>query len=273
MIFEEAIERSPASRATRPRASVLLELAFVSDTVAPDVSTCLRWLRASVRVGVPVFLALIAIASLPGACSTEIRELAAPTAAAGCSALAVMLFAMIPRTLDSRDPGGAGRQAAIQGVLAVAAVSLLVATLFGWIASPSWVTVSGVTLTWFGALLMSVRELADSAARLGSWPDIVMRLDRRTRSGAITWLVGLAAIGLASVVASIDSGYGTDVSGGREAATVLFGENFVLERAFAVTRLLALALSGCACIGMAYWAIVFEVASAGITADVREPVS
>lgn len=270
MIFEEASERSAGSCATTPRPSVVREMAFVSDTVAPDVSICLRWVRASVRVGVPVFLALIAIASLPGAWSDQIRGMVSPAAAAASSALAVMLFATIPRSLDSSDPGGAGRQAAIQGLMAVAAATVLVATLFGWIACPSWVIVAGATLAWFGSLLMSVRELADTATRLGSWPDVVTRLDRRARSGAIIWLVGLAAIGMAAAVALIASGHGTDAFGGRDAATVHFGDAFVFGRAFAVARLLAIALSGYACIGLAYWAIVFEVASAGITAGVRE---
>lgn len=245
MIYDDSVGSAEVACATMPRAPALhAVLPFVNDALAPEVCACLGWVRASVRVGVPALLGLIAISGLPSAWSFGIREVVspAPVAAAACSALAAFLFAALPRTLDSREPRGAGRQAAIHATVAVAAVATLVASLFGWIAAPSWVTVAGMTLAWFGGILVGIRELAASAIRLSSSPDVVARLERRARSGASVWLVGLAAVGMAAAVSVIGSWHGT------------------ARPALALARLVALALSGYACIGLACWAIVFEVA-------------
>jgi len=132
---------------------------------------------------------------------------------------------------DARDQRGARR-----------AAGLLVGSLAGWIAAPPWMTVAWATLMWFGGLVSALRQLAVSAARQGSAPEVVARLERRARSGASVWLVGLAAVGMAAAVSVIGSWYGT------------------AQPALALARLVALALSGYACIGLACWAIVFEVA-------------
>ena len=245
MVYDDSVDSAEVACATMPRAPALhAVLPFVNDAVAPELRTCLGWVRASVRVGAPVFLALIAIAGLPGAWSFGIRDVVspAPVAAAACSALAAMLFAAMARTLGSREPRGAGRQAVVHGMVAVVAVATLIASLLGWIAAPSWVIVAGMTLAWFSGILVGIRELAASAIRLGSSPDVVARLERRARSGASVWLVGLAAVGMAAAVSVIGSWYGT------------------ARPALALARLVALALSGYACIGLACWAIVFEVA-------------
>ncbi|MFY8222086.1 MAG: hypothetical protein ACOVJ6_09285, partial [Pirellulales bacterium] len=103
------------------------------------------------RIGVPLFLALMVIAGVPGAWSAGIQELVSPAlvAAAACSALATLLFAAISRTLDVRDPRGAGRQTAVHGTVAVAAGAVLVGSLMGWITAPSWLLVAGAALAWF----------------------------------------------------------------------------------------------------------------------------
>ena len=258
MAFDTIDRESESVSARLPRGDVLRAfMPSVSDDMVPEVSACLGWLRVSMRIGAPVFLALLVIAGVPGAWSAGIQELVSPAlvAAAACSALATLLFAAISRTLDVRDPRGAGRQTAIHGTVAVAAGAVLVGSLMGWITAPSWLLVAGAALAWFGGILVSMWELAGSAARLGASPDVVGRLERRTRSGASVWLVGLAAIAMVAAVGMIGSWYGTKAP------------------VFAIVRLVALALSGYACLGLACWAVVFEVTFAllGVRRAVRDP--
>lgn len=245
MIVDDASRGSGTAQATLPRATfVHAFMPSVDDVLESDIHTCVGWLRVSARVGAPLLLALIAITGLPGAWSGGIRSMVAPApvAAAASFMLATMLFGAIPRTLDARDQRGAGRQAAIHGTVAAASAGLLVGSLAGWIAAPPWMTVAWAALMWFGGLVSALRQLAVSAARRGSAPEVVARLERRARSGASVWLVGLAAVGMAAAVSVIGSWYG------------------VARPALALARLVALALSGYACIGLACWAIVFEVA-------------
>jgi hypothetical protein len=234
--------------------------ALIPADVAPEIGHCLGWVRATVRLGIPVVLMLVAIESLPSAWAARIPALASPAylAVAASVALAAVLFASVPRLLDARDPRGAGRQAGVHGTAAAAGFVLLAAMLGGWIVAPAWVIVAGTGLVWFGGTLLALRDLAASAARLGSAPEIVARLERRTRAGAGVWLVGLAAIAAVAAVGLIAAFYGTDAAGGREAATVHRGP------AFALARLVALALTGYACVGLACWGVVFEVVAAGI---------
>jgi len=249
MAFETIGWEAESVRATLPRADALRAfMPFVGDAPVPEVSAGLGWMRASVRVGAPVFLALIAIACLPSALVTAISDVVSPAlvAVAACCALAAMAFVAIPRTLGPRDTRGAGRQAAIHGTVVVAAAAVFVATLVGWIAAPSWLIVAASALAWFGGTLVAVRELAGSAARRGSSPDVVVRLERRARVGVSVWLVGLAAV---TTVAAVGLIAPWSVTKGP---------------AFALVRLVALALSGYACIGLACWTVVFEVVAAGI---------
>lgn len=266
MITEEVAERPATAHATMPRGTMLFaRIPFAGDVLPADVLACLRWLRSCVRVGVPMFLTLIALACLRETRSTGIQNLVATadTAVAACSVLAATLFATIPRALDSRDSRGAGRQATIQGFVAVLAAAVLAGTLSGWIAAPPWATVAGAALAWLGSLLMSIRELAASAIRLGSSPDVAARLERQARSGVSIWLVGLAAVGMVVAVGLFTEWYGTDAPGGREAATVHLGVA-LRGPALALVRLVALALAGYACVGLACWAIVFEVATSAL---------
>lgn len=263
MIFDDAAGSSAASCAAMPRATILpVVMPFMNEAVPSEVATCLGWLRFSVRVGVPMVLVLTAIAGLPSAWSARFPDAVSPgpMAAAACGALAAILFAAVPRVLDASGSQGVGRQAAMHSLVAAPAAAVLAAMLCGWMAAPAWAIVAGAALAWFGSILMALRELAASAARLGSSPDIVARLERRVRSGAGVWLVGLAAVAAVAATGMIAAWYGTDASGGREAATVHFGP------AFALLRLVALALSGYACIGLACWAVVFEVMASGIAA-------
>lgn len=223
---------------TLPRPDVLHAfMPFMSDATVPEVGAGLGWIRASVRVGAPVFLSLIAMACLPSAVVSGISDVVSPAVVAvvACCALAAMVFAP-----------GAGRQATVHGTVAVAAAAVFAAMLGGWIAAPPWLIVTGSALAWFGGILVAVWKLAGSAARLGSSPDVVGRLERRARARVSVWLVGLAAVALVAGLSLIASWYGTKAPG------------------FALVRLVALALSGYACIGLACWAVVFEVVAAGI---------
>jgi hypothetical protein len=245
---------SPAVCTAIPRTAMLQAfMPVASDTVPPDISACVGWLRTSVRVGTVVFLALTAIAGLPGEWSAGFRAFISPgpMAAAACAALAALLFVAIPRTLDTHDPRGAGRQAVIHGTVAVAAGAVFIGALTGAIGGPPWMTVAGATLAWFGCMLAALWELTGSAVRRGAAPDVVVRLERRTRSGGSVWLVGLAAVVMVAAVGAVGAWYGTKAPG------------------FALVRLVALALSGYACIGLACWAVVFEVVAAGIASHVH----
>jgi hypothetical protein len=243
MAFEPIGWEAESGSATLPRADVLrVFMPFVSDAPVPKVAADLAWVRVSVRVGTPVFLALITIACLPSGLVAAISDIVSPTlvALAACCALAAMVVAR-----------GAGRQAAIHGTVAIASAAVFIAMLCGWIIAPSWLIVASSALAWFGGILVAVRELAGSAARLGSSPDVVGRLERRARAGVSVWLVGLAAVAMVAAVG------------------VIAPWSVTKGPAFALVRLVALALSGYACIGLACWAVVFEVVAAGIVGGTR----
>lgn len=215
----------------------------------------MRWI---IRIGVPGFLGMFVIGLFSDGWFDAIRVwlIRFPVAACFCGVLVIAQGVAVPRAAEA--PGKRRRVGQAATLLALAGGIALVVVAVGRNAMPLPAEVSLAAIVWFTGTVLALADVTIAAERLEEPGLISWRIARRAQSGFGVLLMGSAAAALLGFVAAVSYWFGLDMRRGTATTATQLGSILTLVRAG------ALVMAAYAWVGLAFWAVIFELMAANV---------